>query len=61
MFRNEYVKEFIFRDVLNQDLENIVRWVSHNKLQLHTKKTKFMFIGSYYNFKNEVGNEFNDK
>ena len=25
---------------LNQDLENIVIWLSHNKLQLHTKKTK---------------------
>ena len=25
---------------LNQDLENIVKWLSHNKLQLHTKKTE---------------------
>ncbi len=42
---------------LNQDLENIVKWLSQNKLQLHTKKTKAMFIGSPYNLKNKVGNE----
>ncbi|CAB4025021.1 Hypothetical predicted protein, partial [Paramuricea clavata] len=35
---------------LNQDLENIMQ----NKLQLHTKKTKAMFIGSPYNLKNKV-------
>jgi hypothetical protein len=49
---------------LNQDLENIVKWLSRNKLQLHTKKTKAMFIGSPYNLKNKVGNEqvmINDK
>ena len=49
---------------LNQDLENIVKWLSRNKLQLHTKKSKAMFIGSPYNFKNKVGNEqvmINDK
>ena len=49
---------------LNQDLENIVKWLSHNKLQLHTKKTKAMFIGSPYNLRNKVGNEqvmINDK
>ena len=49
---------------LNQDLENIVKWLSQNKLQLHTKKTKAMFIESPYNLKNNVGNEqgmINDK
>ena len=49
---------------LNQDLENIVKWLSQNKSQLHTKKTKAMFIGSPYNLKNKVGNEqviINDK
>ncbi len=49
---------------LNQDLENIVKWLSQNKLQLHTKKTKAMFIGSPYNLNNKVGNEevmINDK
>ena len=49
---------------LNQDLENIVKWLSRNKLQLHTKKSKAMFIGSPYNLKNKVGNEqvmINDK
>ena len=30
---------------------------AHLQLQLHTKKTKAMFIDSSYNLKNEVGNE----
>ena len=30
---------------LNQDLENVVKWLSQNKLQLHSEKTKAMFIG----------------
>ncbi|CAB4024748.1 Hypothetical predicted protein [Paramuricea clavata] len=42
---------------LNQDLENIVKWLSRNKLQLHTKKTKARFIELSYNLKNKVGNE----
>lgn len=49
---------------LNKDLENIVKWLSQNKLQLHTDKTKLMFIGSPYNLKNKVGNDqvmINDK
>ena len=49
---------------LNQDLETIVIRLSHNKLQLHTKKSKVMFIESSYNLKNKVGNEqvmINDK
>ncbi len=29
---------------LNQDLENIVKWLSQNKLQLHTKKTKAIYL-----------------
>ena len=51
---------------LNQDLENIVICLSHNKLRLNTKKTKVItFIGgSSYNLKNKVGNQqmmINDK
>ncbi|CAB4020279.1 Hypothetical predicted protein [Paramuricea clavata] len=42
---------------LNEDLENRVKWLSQNKLQLHNKKTKVMFIGSPYNLKNKVGND----
>ena len=37
---------------------------SQNELQLHTKNTKVMFIGSSYNLKNKVGNDqvmINDK
>ena len=29
---------------LNPDLENIVKWLSQNRLQLHSEKTKVMFI-----------------
>ena len=42
---------------LNHDLENIVKWLSQNKLQLHSEKTKVIFIGSPYNLRNKVGNE----
>ena len=55
-----YVSSASFSELvtkLNQDLENIVKWLSRNKLQLHTKKTKAMFIGSPYNLKNKVGND----
>ncbi|CAB4006271.1 Hypothetical predicted protein, partial [Paramuricea clavata] len=37
--------------------ELVIKWLSRNKLQLHTKKTKAMFIGSPYNLKHKVGNE----
>ena len=33
---------------LNQDVENIVKWLSQNKLQLHSEKTDVVFIGSPY-------------
>ena len=33
---------------LNQDLENIVKLLSENNLQLHSEKTKVMFVGSPY-------------
>ena len=50
---------------LNQDLENIVKWLSHNKLQLLQKRQKQrLYIGSPYNLGNKVGNEqvmINDK
>ena len=42
---------------LNQDEKNIAKWLSQNKLQLHSEKTKVMFIGSPYNLRNKVGNE----
>ena len=42
---------------LNQDLENIVKLLSENKLQLHSEKTKVMFVGSPYNLRNKDGNE----
>ena len=42
---------------LNHDLENTVNWLSQNELQLHSEKTKVMFIGSPYNLRNKVGNE----
>ena len=42
---------------LNHDLENIVKWLSQNKLQFHSEKTKVMYIGSPYNLRNKVDNE----
>ena len=38
-------------ELLNSDLKNISRWLSDNKLQHYTTKTKLMFIGSRYNIK----------
>ena len=40
---------------LNQDLENIVKWLSQNKIQLHSEKTKAMFM-DHLKFSNKVGN-----
>ena len=34
---------------LNTDLVNIMDWLTVNKLQSHTKKTKFTLVGSAYN------------
>ena len=44
-------------ELLNSDLKNISRWLSDNKLQHHTTKTKLMFIGSRYNVKNKIGDK----
>ena len=41
---------------LNDDLNNIQRWLLKNKLQHHPTKTKVMFIASSYNFINKIGN-----
>jgi hypothetical protein len=41
---------------LNDDLNNIQRWLLKNKLQLHPTKTKVMFIASSYNLINKIGN-----
>ena len=46
-------------DKLNSDLVNVMDWLTVNKLQSHTKKTKFMLIGSAHNLSakgNEVTN-----
>ena len=40
--------------IINADLENIRRWMISNKLQIHPKKTKYMFIGSPYNLKHKI-------
>ena len=31
---------------INCDLENVPVWILQNKLQIHPKKTKHMYIGS---------------
>ena len=41
---------------LNDDLNNIQRWLLKNKLQHHPTKTKVMFIASSYNLINKIGN-----
>ena len=42
---------------LNEDLKNMSRWMSINKLQIHPTKSKYMFIGSSHNIKNNICNE----
>ena len=42
---------------LNEDLKNMSRWMSINKLQIHPTKSKYMFIGSSHNIKNNTCNE----
>ena len=49
---------------LNQDLENVCKWLSNNKLQHHPTKTKLMFIGSTHSLKNIINDypvEINNK
>jgi hypothetical protein len=41
---------------LNDDLNNIQRWLLKNKLQHHPTKTKVMFIASSYSLINKIGN-----
>jgi hypothetical protein len=41
---------------LNDDLNNIQRWLLKNKLQHLLTKTKVMFIASSYNLINKIGN-----
>ena len=41
---------------LNSDLENISDWLTVNKLQSHSSKTKFMVIGSGHNLKTKASN-----
>ena len=51
-------------NLLNSDLQNISKWLLHNKLQHHATKTKLMSIGSPYNIRNKIGNKlviFNNK
>ena len=38
---------------INNDLENIRKWMIKNKLQIHPSKSKHMFIASAYNLKNK--------
>lgn len=39
---------------INADLENIRKWMIRNKLQIHPKKCKYMFIGSSHNLNNKI-------
>ncbi len=39
---------------INNDLENIRKWMIKNKLQIHPSKSKHMFIASAYNLKNKL-------
>ena len=41
-------------NIINCDLENVHEWMLLNKLQIHPKKTKYMYIGSSFNFKNKI-------
>ena len=38
--------------IINADLENIRKWMGSNKLQIHPKKSRYMFVASPNNFKN---------
>ncbi len=39
-------------DNINYDLNIIIQWMKNNKLQIHPKKSKCMFIASPYKIKN---------
>ena len=40
--------------IINADLENIRKWMGKNKLQIHPKKSKYMFVASPHNLKNNI-------
>ena len=40
--------------IVNADLDNIRKWMICNKLQIHPRKTKYLFIGSPYNLKHKI-------
>ena len=42
---------------LNDDLKNISKWMSKNKLKVHPTKSKYMMIESSYNIKNNICNQ----
>ena len=41
-------------NIINCDLENVHKWMLLNKLQIHSKKTKYMYVGSSFNIKNKI-------
>ena len=41
-------------NIMNCDLENVRKWMLLNKLLIHPKKTKYMYIGSSFSFKNRI-------
>ena len=40
--------------IVNADLDNIRKWMICSKLQIHSRKTKYLFIGSPYNLKHKI-------
>ena len=40
--------------IVNADLDNIWKWMICSKLQIHPRKTKYLFIGSPYNLKHKI-------
>ena len=44
---------------INFDLKNLSDWLTINKLQFHSLKTKLMIVGSTYNLNTKSGNLFN--
>ena len=40
--------------IVNADLDSIRKWIICNKLQIHPRKTKYLFIGSPYNLKHKI-------
>lgn len=42
---------------LNSDLVQVRKWLIKNKLQMHSSKSKLLFIGSSYNLNNEISEQ----